>query len=196
MIGLSPVFRKFGPNRHRLVKSFLILSFGMLLIELTLTTGTTKLEGRESGAKTGSLLALQTGTPSGVLQRRTNPSTVPKSQEIECQRQHNQWDRNLPSRSLATGAAFYFISISVFTLLGFSTSFVRAFCAFIVAAISSPVVVGLQKREAFKVCSEPTNIYGILTADLFMWTLVGILLTALLLLIIRQFSAVRKLNSQ
>jgi hypothetical protein len=153
--------------------------------------------GSSKSVSAQTLVALQTASPTpSSLQRRTTSSAI-TDREKDCQREQAQWRANLPFRSLVTGALIFFvILVFVFTPLGFSTPFVRMLCAFVVAIVFGPTIIGLQKQASLRVCPEPTSFFGLLTADLFFYTLLGIVIIALLLLFIRYVSAVRTLNKR
>lgn len=138
----------------------------------------------------------QTNPSPGGLTRRTTPPAA-ADRGTQCQRVQADWVNNLPSRSWVTGAVVFFIVlVFIFTPIGFSTSFVRMFCAFVVAIILGPLVVGLQKHAALKICPDSIGFLGIMTSDLFVWTLVGIAATALVLILIRYPLTKRKLNTR
>jgi len=146
--------------------------------------------------QTGRRLVAFQLTPQPTLQRRNAPLAL-NDRSIQCQRQQAEWVQNLPSRSFVTGAiVFFVILVFLFTPLGFSRPFVRMFLAFVVAILIGPTIVGLQKHAALKVCPDPISFFGILTADLFIWTLVGIVATAVLLVIIRYPFTRRRLNTR
>lgn len=157
-----------------------------------------------SGQQSRSLRRFQTGrgmlafqqTPQPTLQRRSTPPTT-NARSVQCQQQQAEWINNLPSRSFVTGAiAFFILLVFLFTPLGFSRPFVRMFAAFVVAILVSPTIVGFQKHSALRVCPEPPTFLSILTADLFIWTLAGIVAIALLLVIIRYPLTKRRLNTR
>lgn len=158
--------------------------------------------GSSTEADDLNLIAFQTDpsakppTPQGTLQRRTAPPAT-TDRGTQCQRVQADWVNNLPSRSFVTGALVFFIClVFLFTPLGFSTPFVRLFCAVLVAIVLGPTIVGLQKQAALKICPEPTSFLGIMTSDLFIWTLAGIVTAALLLMIIRYPFTRRRLNTR
>jgi hypothetical protein len=166
----------------------------MILCSTTATIKAQIQQESQQSEDTVVIVAQQTNPQSGGLQRGTPPSTDEreKQRREECERRHAEWDRNLPKRSAVFGAILYTLAIYFLTFFRFSTTLVRVFWSFVAAVIFGPAVVGLQKYDALKVCPSPPGFLGILTADLFGWTLFGIALIIGLFAAWRYVSVVRR----
>jgi hypothetical protein len=130
-------------------------------------------------------------TPQGaILQRGSQPASSTAKNE-ECQRRHAEWERNLAVRSLFWGFILSIFILSVLTAMRFSNSVIRLFCSIVLAGVFGPFILGLQKYDLFKVCPEPPSLLGVFSADLFLWTLLGIGVSVSLIAIIRYVTVVR-----
>ena len=132
----------------------------------------------------------QRNPPDETLQRGS-PAAPTNRNEAECQRRHADWRDSLGSRSLFWGLGLNALALTVFTILGFSNTWVRLFVSIVVAVVLVPAALTLQMVNAFKVCPSPPGFFTVLSADLFVWTLAGILLSVSVIAAVRYFGAIR-----
>jgi hypothetical protein len=130
------------------------------------------------------MITLQSSSPSGTLQRAPTPSTT-SSRDIECQRRHADWDRNRSAWSFFWGFTFYLAASLFLTFIRFKNSTVRVILSVVAAALLGPSLLAVQMQDALKVCPNPPGFLGSLSAAIFVWTLVGSLVTWLFICLLR-----------
>jgi hypothetical protein len=167
-----------------------IISVSTLLILGLLSL---KVQALRAGQGQGaSVLPSQQGNPdSTTLQRGSPPSRASNSRSAECKRREADWERNLPWRSAFSGLVFYCLYLYGLTAFRLSNTIIRLACSVVASSFTAPVIVGFQKVIALKICESPPGLFGVLTADLFMWTLFGITLPIGVFTLIRFISVVK-----